>query len=822
MTVPRSGRRFAAAARAAAGLLVLAASAATAAAAGSPELRAIVPPGGPRGAECTVELRGARLQSPQEILFYRPGLEVAKLETLGDKGGAVKATLRIAPDCALGEHPLRLRTSGGLTELRIFRVGPFPSIDEAEPNHDLGAAQSVAMNVTVHGTVQSEDVDCYAVEARAGQRISAEVEGMRLGCVLFDPHLSILDTNRFELAASDDTPLFRQDGAVSVLAPADGRYVVQIREASYGGGDDARYRLHIGSFARPLAVYPAGGPAGADVALRFIGDVSGKLTVTQRLEAGQTGAYPSTGPDMPPSPNPIRVSSFANVLEVEPNDESTAGTPWTNPIPVAFNGVIARDGDVDWFTFEAKKDQSLEIEVFARRLGSPLDSMVRVKGPDGKEVGNNDDSQRMDSSVQLRAPADGAHRVMVRDHLRNGGPAYTYRLEVTASQPSLRTGIPVFRRESQDRQTVVVPRGNRYATLVAVRRENLGGEMVLEPSGLPPGVTVTAATAGDGIDEAPVLFEAAADAPLAGALAGLAVRPADPGRKVTGGFRQTVELVYGDPNNTVYYGTEVDRLAVAVAEEVPFHLEIEPPRVPLVQAGTLPLTVIAKRREGFDEAVRVRLLYQPPGVNAAPEVTIPKGQDRAQIVLNAEGGARTRTWKTAVIGAAKVGGGDVWVATPFIDLEVAAPYLGGKLSMAVVEQGRAADVVCELTHLRPFEGKARLELVGLPARCAAAPAEITRDDKTATFRVTTEEKSPAGQHKNLFCSVRIPQNGGLIVQSLAPGGVLRIDAPRKSPTAAPPPAPAKSEAPKPAAAPPSRLEQLRMEQVKKATAGGGG
>jgi hypothetical protein len=57
-------------------------------------------------------------------------------------------------------------------------------------------------------------------------------------------------------------------------------------------------------------------------------------------------------------------------------------------------------------------------------------------------------------------------------------------------------------------------------------------------------------------------------------------RSVDPAQKIEGGFRQDVNLVYGPPNNTIYYGTRVNKLAVAVAEEAPFKLRIEESKVP--------------------------------------------------------------------------------------------------------------------------------------------------------------------------------------------------------------------------------------------------
>ena len=91
------------------------------------------------------------------------------------------------------------------------------------------------MNVTVNGVADNEDVDYFVVEAKKGERITAEVEGMRLGITLFDPYVAILDAKRFELASSDDAALIWQDGFASILAPEDGKYIIQVRESAYAG-----------------------------------------------------------------------------------------------------------------------------------------------------------------------------------------------------------------------------------------------------------------------------------------------------------------------------------------------------------------------------------------------------------------------------------------------------------------------------------------------------------------------------------------------------------------------------------------------------------
>ncbi len=123
------------------------------------------------------------------------------------------------------------------------------------------------MNSTVNGSVQPEDTDYYVVEVPQGEMISAEIEGVRhangqQGNGFFDPLVVILDDEGKELARSDDAALIQQDSICGVIAPATGRYYIAVRDSSFGGNRDANYRLHIGNYARPLAILPSGGRPG--------------------------------------------------------------------------------------------------------------------------------------------------------------------------------------------------------------------------------------------------------------------------------------------------------------------------------------------------------------------------------------------------------------------------------------------------------------------------------------------------------------------------------------------------------------------------------
>ena len=453
--------------------------------AASPSLGSVQPRGAQRGTDATFVLGGGNLADAQEVVFYSPGLTVTKLEVVN--AGQVKVAVKIAADARLGEHALRVRTATGLTELRTLWVGALPVVDEKEPNSEFTAPQKIPLNVTVHGVADNEDVDYYAVEAKKGQRISVEIEGMRLATTFFDPYVAILDAKRFELAASDDTPLFKQDGCLSIVAPADGTYTVMVRETSYQGNGGCQYRLHVGTFPRPLAVVPAGGKLGEEVELRFIGDATGDIKQKIKLPAvmpkdGKFEVFCQDAGGISPSGLPFRLSeNAANVIEVEPNDTPAQAT--TGVWPCAFNGAIDKPGDIDHFKFAAKKGQVLDVHCYARRLGSALDSLMYMGLMGAGAMIGNDDAIGPDSYFRVTIPQDGEYWISVTDHLKKGGPAYAYRIEVTAVEPKLVLSAPPFALYTQERQVYPVPRGNRFATFVNASRIDFGGDLNVQPAG---------------------------------------------------------------------------------------------------------------------------------------------------------------------------------------------------------------------------------------------------------------------------------------------------------------------------------------------------
>ena len=745
----------------------------------APSLASVTPAGGPRGTTVQVTLRGDRLADAQELFLYRPGITVEKLTAAADK--SVQATLRIAEDCALGEHPLRLRTASGISALRLFFVGALPNLDEKEPNNSPAKAQPVPLGRTIEGTIASEDIDTFVVEAKQGQRISVEVEGARLGRTMFDPYVAILDATGKLLAACDDTPLLYHDAFVSVFAPADGKYFVQLRDMTYSPAAHP-YRMHLGSFPRPTTTFPLGGTPGETLAAEFRGDAAGAFPQPIALPDQTRGlrtAIIATRDGLPaPSPNWVRVQPFPTLTQPTPAATLAKAPRLEATAPFAFDGVLATKGEPAFFRFAAKKDLHLEFQVFARRLGSPLDSVLTVLDAKGKSLGSNDDAAgNPDSMARVKIPEDGDYIVKVADQLARGGPLHTYRVEVTEVRPALVLSIPdTARYDNETRKSLVVPRGNRFAVLLNLTRDLCNDDLTVAFDGLPAGVTMKADNVPGSLSAVPVVFEAAADAPLAGNLLTPTARPVDPAKSpgLVTRYRHGVDWVRIQ-NDTVYTRSEVDRIAAAVVEEVPFKVSIVQPRVPLVPSGEMELKVVAERREGFDEPITVKMLWNPPGITSPPDLTIAKGATSVAYKLNANAKAEVRTWRIAVIASATVDKGLAHVSSQLAELEIVPPFVAGKIELAKVARGESATVTCKLEQKVPFEGTAVARLVGLPANVTAEPVEITQDSTAAVFTVKASAKSTPGLTKNLQCSVTLTREGEPITHLIAVGSVLRVD-----------------------------------------------
>ncbi|MFM7292264.1 MAG: hypothetical protein ACKO6B_13690 [Planctomycetia bacterium] len=764
----------------------------------------IEPGGGPRGGDLEIVLTGKEFADPEQLWFEEGSIEVVSLT--GVNATQAKATIRIPADCRLGNHRLRLRTKRGLSELRTFRVGSLPpgvaQRPEQEPNNEPGAAGvtgqpplSPAAPCTISGVVKGEDIDCFPIRAAAGERIAVAIDAIRLDQEMFDPCVEIVDERGFVLASCDDHPLLGQDAMLAATAPADGTYLLRVRESAYGGNDGCVYLLHVGRFPVPHLAWPPGGAPGAELEVEWLGDPAGpfrsKIVLPREGDlSGLAEVRPERDGVVSPVGVPVRISTIPPAAETEPNNEPGKAVQVSAPANII--GRMDAADDVDWIRVEAPKGSSWRIRGRGRRLGSPIDLVVNIHRDDEKreKIAGNDDTDGPDSDVRIKTPDQGSFLLRINDHQRRGGPNFVYWIDVEPAEPGVTVSVPPARSNTQERLVAAVPRGNRTALVFNTARTDCDETVQLAFDGLPAGVEVITPPA---IGKAPgtiAVFQAAADAAASTGLAQVAVRAVaagDAAPRQLGGLRQVTELVMGQPNNASYRTSTTDRLPIAVVEPARIRIDVEEPAAPIVRRGRMDLRVRIVREGEFAGKVRLTLPFRPPGINAPPNVEVGEKDTEATYTINASPDAPIGDWQLVVLATAMdKDEPSVWVSSLPVTVRVAEPLIELASEKAVAEPGQEARVVCKITKPGSFMGTATVKLMGLPAKAAAPELEFAATATELVFPVAVAADAQPGRHDNVFCEVRVPMAGTWVVHAM-PGNQLRIDKPLPKPEPTPEP-----------------------------------
>ena len=161
-------------------------------------------------------------------------------------------------------------------------------------------------------------------------------------------------------------------------------------------------------------VYPSGGQRGTDLVVRCEGKfpwpvrvVAPGITVVPQTESGNLRvSIPANVPSDrvwirlfneqgASQAVPFLIGSLAEVGEEEPNDRTANAQHVAAPVTV--NGRLQAGGDVDLFTVPLDKGETLVAALDAHtRLGSPMDAVVQIVGPDGFVVADNHDDLGLD------------------------------------------------------------------------------------------------------------------------------------------------------------------------------------------------------------------------------------------------------------------------------------------------------------------------------------------------------------------------------------------------------------------------------------------
>lgn len=416
----------------------------------------------------------------------------------------------ISPDAPPGERELRINTPKGLSNPIYFQVGSLKEIGEIEPNDDHMAPslQQVSIPCMINGQVRPGDIDHFSFKARKAQSIVVDVGARKIIPYLadavpgwFQAVVAIYDENGNEVAYQDDYK-FNPDPVLFFEAPEAGNYTLSIRDAIYRGREDFVYRMAIGELPFITSIFPLGAQQGQAVDLALSGKNLPQTRLTGKLPEGEARVRHISVNKEGYRSNlmPFVIGEASEVFEVEPNH--SANEAQKSELPLLVNGRIQNPGDRDVFSFQGKKGDVISIEVIARRLNSPLDSMVSLSGPGLENPVRNDDyvdkdkthlhlgaglvTHHADSYLLQKLPASGTYFVEIGDTQSKGGEDHSYRLRISLAQPD-------FELRMEPSGLNISPGGKARFAVHVLRKEGFAGKITLHAVGLPPGYSMSSA-----------------------------------------------------------------------------------------------------------------------------------------------------------------------------------------------------------------------------------------------------------------------------------------------------------------------------------------
>ncbi len=157
----------------------------------------------------------------------------------------------VAPT-TLGLQEVRLDLGDSKTDPVPFLVSALPQVLEVEPNDTPQTAQRVTIPCGINGRIgKPRDLDHFVFKGTKGKAVRLEVHARRFGTLLtsqLDSMLEVLDGKGTVLAGNDDAN--GKDSALVFTPPADGDYVLRIRDLNGKGGPSFVYFLEA-DWAQP-------------------------------------------------------------------------------------------------------------------------------------------------------------------------------------------------------------------------------------------------------------------------------------------------------------------------------------------------------------------------------------------------------------------------------------------------------------------------------------------------------------------------------------------------------------------------------------------
>ncbi len=426
-------------------------------------------------------------------------------------GEVVRVRVTVDSGAELGMRQWRLQTATGLSNPMRFVIGMHPERNEPEANRfDLleysGLApagsrtkerktEPITPPITLNGRILPGEVDEFTFHAKEGEKLVVSLQARNLIPYLadavpgwFQTVVSLHDSRGKELAYADDYR-FDPDPVIFYKIPREGDYQLRIRDSIYRGREDFVYRITMGELPFITGITPLGARAGSEVDLTFHGANLSEHHFPRYAVPKETGIVEltATGPGGRSNPISFHVEDMKEEAEREDNNRIGIANPVVYPSLI--NGNISVPGDIDFFKVEGRGGRTMSFEIFARRLGSPLDANLTVFDDDGKMIAYNDDyenpaagltTHHADSRITVTLPGSGRCFVRVSDTQNRYGYAHTYRLRVAE-------GVPNFALRATPASLNAKPGTSARLTVHVLRIDGFDGPVALRLKDAPEG-----------------------------------------------------------------------------------------------------------------------------------------------------------------------------------------------------------------------------------------------------------------------------------------------------------------------------------------------
>ena len=306
------------------------------------------------------------------------------------------------PDAAPGERELRIVCRSGISAPKLFYVDDAPHF--SEPLYTRPGVKKPPMPhvkvlpAVIDGQIMPGETDSFKVTLRPNTEYTFSLVGWKLLPFIgdavpghFQPVLQLIGPDGKEAAFADDE-YFLPDPVMRFRCAEGGDYILNVRDNLYRGRQDFVYRVTLNPGTEPFRMLGCSFP---DLDEFPEADYDGRIL------------------------NPSR--------------------------PLVIPGCLSKPGESDLFRFRGKKGMRFAAMLAARRDGSPLDGVLTLFDPDGRQIAQADDTsrtinvglipQQTDPDLVTELPADGIYTLKVSELNKEGGVDYRYRLRIGPEEP---------------------------------------------------------------------------------------------------------------------------------------------------------------------------------------------------------------------------------------------------------------------------------------------------------------------------------------------------------------------------------------------------